>query len=581
MRMTYIRDVVTILQISALLLLSCCLKSCQAFVVNHRIRCNQQLRPTMSSNTAYFPRHSFQNVHLQEIKGFGAYIPQTGEEDPVLAAKQLKRFYPTAGDIVKYYDLDGGKTDGQWFLGKISFIQRNIGNEGSGWTLDIAELEDLGDGFFADYSARQRASKKTTRDLASVSPVTASFVRAENAFKIPRDPAGVPKPKVERYDIEGYEGPFSGINAINQDVVEQDALIYDALKSKLFRYAALAGLAGTLVADLVKGTEDAVIYAAGAAASLGYLFLLSVKTDTIASDKAGLGKNIASFRFVLPLVVVGAVAWYNANLGDASLVNGHGLLEFVTPEQFGAATLGFLTYRVPLFLTQIGDALRDTSDGESLLPGSAGIALSLVKEARESQGAASANANLATDETDLPTVLLVSGPQATGRPKLVQRLIQEGNGRFVAPRPVDKVADPANFDRLLQRDEFLILDSSGRYGTTKEGILQSARATGPDSVVVIDADVPLVKQLVKISGLRLVSVWVGLKDLESFKKRMVLDDDIPEGETAESLMRARTREIVQEIEYGISCGIFEFTILNEDEDESLVQLQEAAAFCFK
>jgi len=56
---------------------------------------------------------------------------------------------------------------------------------------------------------------------------------------------------------------------------------------------------------------------------------------------------------------------------------------------------------------------------------------------------------------------------------------------------------------------------------------------------------------------------------------------VPEDETRESVVRARVREVVQEIEFGISSGIFEFTILNENEADSLKQLQEAANYSFK
>ena len=60
-------------------------------------------------------------------------------------------------------------------------------------------------------------SKKTTRDLLAVSPLTASFVRSENAFKVPRDPeTGLPRPRVEQYDVEGYLGPFTGLDAVDQ-----------------------------------------------------------------------------------------------------------------------------------------------------------------------------------------------------------------------------------------------------------------------------------------------------------------------------------------------------------------------------
>ena len=87
-------------------------------------------------------------------------------------------------------------------------------------------------------------------------------------------------------------------------------------------------------------------------------------------------------------------------------------------------------------------------------------------------------------------------------------------------------------------------------------------------VLVVDADVELARKLKSLAGVRLVGVWVGLNSVEDFETR--LDEQIesgaitvPEDETRESVIRARIRDIVQEIEFGISCGIFEFTIINQ------------------
>ena len=55
---------------------------------------------------------------------------------------------------------------------------------------------------------------------------------------------------------------------------------------------------------------------------------------------------------------------------------------------------------------------------------------------------------------------------------------------------------------------------------------------------------------------------------------------IPEGETEESVIRAKVKEIVQNIEYGVVSGMFEFTILNDDIDTSMVELKKAAEYCF-
>jgi guanylate kinase len=549
-------------QLLLLIMASFALLSCQAFVP-----ASTRLSP--ASRSLFRPTRHFAS----------GYVPPAPEEKLKVTKKNV--LYPKVGDFVRYYDLDGGKEDGEVLVGKISYIQKNIGKQGSGWTVDITGLEDVGDGYYADFPSRQRA-KKAVKDLASISPVTASFVRSENAFKIPREPGtGLPAVRAQQYDIEGYLGPFSDPMSINQSVVEQDAVVYEALKGKLLKYAAITGVAGTLSVDLTKGTEDAIIYGAGAFASILYLLFLSLKTDTIASEKSKMGSNISYLRFVMPFVLLAGVTLYNKSLGDANPVQGGGPFDSVTAEQFAAAICGFLTYRIPLFLTQLQDALKDDT-GSTVIPGSVGIAMQMVKDKDEAVAAETA-ASLPADS--LATIFLVSGPQATGRTELVKRLIAEGEGRFIEPYKIDCVAESAKFERLQQRDEFLTVDKSGRYGTTRGGIIAAAKECGPESVVVVDADVALAKQMSSLAGTRLVGVWVGLRSVKEFEERLEAQIDsgdivIPEDETRESLCRARIREIVGEIEFGISSGIFEFTILNDDEEESMRQLRGAAAYCF-
>lgn len=510
------------------------------------------------------------------------------QADSLIASSPNKKksLHPAVGDVVRYYDVDGGNSKGQVLVGRISFIQKNLGREGSGWSVEISELDNVGSGYYTDYPFQQRRSKKTMRDLAGISPVAASFVRAEDAFKVPME-AGKDTPLVraEMYDIEDYDGPFAGANAINLSVVEADAVIYDTIKSKLLRYTALAGLGGAIVADWVKGPEDAVIYAAGAAASLVYLYFLTVKTDTVASPQAKLGKGVANLRFAMPLLVLVGVALYNQSRGaDNPVLDNNSIFTSVTAEQFGAVILGFLTYRIPLFLTQIQEAFAKDENGNVVLPGSVGMAMQLASKPSTQQTTASSSSVSAT--SNLPTILLVSGPQATGRPDLVNRLVAAGEGTFIQPAMVDRVQDAIKFEQLDQRDEFLYVDTSERYGLTKESILKATRLCGPNSVVVVDADVALAKKMTKIGGIRLIGVWVALNSVAEFEKR--LDALIDSGallvladEDRASVKRARIRDIVQEIEFGISSGIFEFTIINQDDEDSLRQLKEASAYCFK
>jgi guanylate kinase len=548
------------------------------FVIFLGITCDAFVAPTIQ------PRRRFESiqkdlVQVQQGPLGMAYIPPETEEPSAKSKK--KPLHPKVGDMVRYYDIDGGREDGEVLVGRISFISTDLGKENS-WTVELTGLEDVGDGYFAEYPSRKRQSKKAVRNLADVSPIMASFVRAESAYKVPLDPQSKKlKVRAEQYDLDDYQGPFAGANEINRDVLVQDEIVYSALKGKLLRNAAIAGAVGALITDLVKGAEDAIIYAAGALASLGYLFFLSVKTDTMGSQDSKLGKNVSNLRFLMPVFVIVGVALYNKSLGDANPVQSENPFDTVTTEQFGAAVLGFLTYRIPLFLTQIIEGLRDDS-GNVALPGSAGVAMKLAQDSSKQ----SSDSSSLLSETSLIPVVVVSGPQATGRSELVDRLITEGGGRFVRPKQIDQVKDGITFERLQNRGEILEVDKSGRFGLTKTGILTAAGEMETESVVVVDADVDLAKKLTKMSGARLIGVWVGLKSVKEFETRLekMLDSGeitIPEDETKESVIRARIRAIVQEIEYGISSGVFEFTILNENDEDSVKQLREAANYAFR
>jgi hypothetical protein len=483
---------------------------------------------------------------------------------------------PRVGDVVRYYDVDGGRADGQVLVGKISLIQPASSSSSSSakaydgrnrWLVEISEMEDVGDGYYAEYPYRKRP-RPALRMLEDVAPLPASFVRSEDAYKVPvdgRGGTGRPVPSHPGYDLVGYDGPAALV--VDDDVVAADGEAYATIKLSLLRDAAIAGLAGTVFVDLFRGPDLAAIYAAGAAAGVGYLYFLGIKTDTVGGADAKFGSNVSNVRFLLPVAVLVAVASMNVMGGDANPVTSPGTFSIVTPGQFGAAMIGFLTYRVPLFASQLAPVVSESL--VDILPGSAAMAVRLASDAKKREGADLPSSPTPPRDEDLVTILLVSGPEGTGKTTLVNRLLEEDD-RFVRPILVDRISDGVKFERMELRGEFLEVDAAGRYGLSKEGILESAKkyaaaaggnggAETPAKVVVVDADVTLAKKLVNLSGARLVGVWIGLDDIDKFEsllKAKIASGGIaiPDGETEDAVLRAKVRQVVKDIEFGVVSG---------------------------
>ena len=494
----------------------------------------------------------------------------TPPEDIAVKTSKIKLPKPKIGDIVRYYDIDGGQATGQVLVGKISLIQAirpatSSGTNGTNkWLVEITEMEDVGGGYYAEYPSRKRR-KSALRKLEEIAPLPASYVRSEDAFKIPVERGtNRPLPNYTGYNLVEYEGPMAV--PINKDVVEADSENYQQIKLSLLRNAAIAGAVGTFGVDLFRGTEDAIIYAAGALAGVAYLFFLGIKTDTLGRTDSKLGSNVSNLRFIFPAIVVGGVALNNAMRGDTNPVSSPGLFSTVTPEQFGAAMIGFLTYRLPLFVSQLTPVVSDTAS--DMIPGSAAMALRMAADAKKrGMDVSSLNNSLLSSTDNLVTVLLVSGPEGTGKTTLVNKLLEQ-DSRFVRPILLDRISDAVKIERLEQRGELLDTEAAGRYALSREGVLDAAaRATSESNVegdtakkvVVVDADVSLARKLVNLSGARLIGVWIGLDDLDKFESRLKAKIasggvTIPKDETEDSILRAKVRQVVKDIEYGVVSG---------------------------
>lgn len=99
---------------------------------------------------------------------------------------------------------------------------------------------------------------------------------------------------------------------------------------------------------------------------------------------------------------------------------------------------------------------------------------------------------------------------------------------------------------------------------------------------MIDADRPLVKALMGVPDVALIGVWVSLDSIEAIENRvrsMLIERGAKEGEELESNVRAMTRQAVADIEFGVTSGVFDFTVINNsDVHESTETLRRAVEF---
>jgi len=292
---------------------------------------------------------------------------------------------------------------------------------------------------------------------------------------------------------------------------------------------------------------------------------------------AKLGNSISNVRFALPIFALLSVSIKNIISGDANIESS--LFSTVSAEQFGCIILGFLTYRVPLFLRRIQEGFSDV--GATNLPGSAGVAASLLSGADADLSAS----NILIDEV-LKPVLLVSGPPGTDKTALINKLIEDSDGKFVRPILNDRLLEGAKFEFMEGRGEFFEVTKLGRFGLSKDNILNSADPEKGE-VVVIDADTKLAKKISSnLSGARIIGVWFSLDSVDKFKEKLQDQIDsgklkVPMDEDADQFLRAKRREVVADIEYGVVSDLFDFMIVSDDFDSCYKQLENAAGFCFR
>lgn len=97
----------------------------------------------------------------------------------------------------------------------------------------------------------------------------------------------------------------------------------------------------------------------------------------------------------------------------------------------------------------------------------------------------------------------------------------------------------------------------------------------------------LVRKLMALPGVVIYGVWVSLDSLAAIEERLravlVTEEGWADGtdeqrEALEAEVRGRARGAIEDIEFGVTSAIFEFTIIDTDADASLAKLRRALAY---
>lgn len=499
---------------------------------------------------------------------------------------------PAVGDVVAF----AGDWPGESLVGQVRSLQRLNGR----WVADVVPMEDQVGSIWRLPSAPRARSRRLTVEVSELVPLAASYVRESDAWAIERsgdESTGLNGTAVglaRRADgyrvLEEDFVPRGGLPRLNYEGERVSLEAYNALKRRLLLDTVIAGGLGGLLAFYVGGVADAAAFALGACSSLAYVLLLGR-----AADKAGSGdgSDLSDARLGPPLAAFLLLAAYHA-LFDAENVRP---LSVVPRDEFVAAATGVLIYRVPLLAREIAGTGLKPDDVFEIAPGSVGIA---ARERRRQGGETASNAVPARDVGR--TVLVLCGPPATGKSTLARALVKNDD-RFAMAAWTTVVQDRRedNFDRpdppsiLLdetdQRDNLKPADYAvdlGDFALRKDQLLDRSDS----KVAILDCDVQAARQLEYLQGARLVGVWVSLASLEAFEERLqqtLIERAIAEGQTPRdeiaaevaSKVNAKLATIVDDIDFGVTSDLFEFTIINDAEiEQAIAKLRKAATYIF-
>jgi guanylate kinase len=546
-------------------------------------------------------------AHEEEEEGGmrGGYQRQTPlrQESQEDTSSGLPR--PRIGDVVAY----PGKWKGEDALGEIRNIQYIESRRQ--WLADVLPLKSVGDGQYQRSRGGMRAT--APEDVSILRPVRAFYVRSSDAFKVlTKANTGEIALRAEAYDLEDFALPVKTIDPV---VAQKTLEEYEALKKRLLLDTMIFGALGMVGAGLAAGWQEGLVYGLGALSAGGYVLLLERNADALGAQAGGgfMKKVANNSRFALPVLLAVSLAAANRALNPEeqvclprpsvrldSFVRAPSsslaltfpalqlqLFRLVPKEQFAAAMAGFmLSYRVPLFYREVLQNLK-TEDVADMIPGSLAKGVNLIRggKLKDEAGTAAVSSNV------LAPVVVVSGPSAlnVGTSALVRAVMAEDD-RLVAPvwvtsRPkrenevdgVDAIfLDPARVELIQKRGEFLTSyeEPSGDVTGLRAEELKEPASRG--KIIIVDADRSMTEALLKASGIALIGVWVSMDSIEQVEARVRSVIEQEGGEASEMDVRSRVRRVVDDIEFGVTSGVYEFTVIEDGRNpqEALPKMME-------
>lgn len=570
-----------------------------------------------------------------------------------------------------------GKWAGDFSIGQIRFLQKTTnGKKGEekreSWIADVAPFKEIGE----DLYRAEKGGRAGTYPVGELKPLSYFFIGSSDAFKVPHKPVTVedgeggrekgvaqaqkkiPVQMAPAYTTEG----FSILPPkLDQTVMEASREKYDELKKRILSDTAIFGLVATLLSGVNAGVKDAEIFLAGVVGSLFYLVLLTQKADDMgrAGGKEGgmegglvkgqggglLRRGVGSTRFLVPVILIAGLAYKNLYVGGggggggeeaaagvaalgtaadgiaAGAVGGGGggrpLFNYVPQDEFWAATLGFLSYRVPMLGREIGEIVtrrseRSKEEAKSV-GGSVRMGLALVdrlkggEEGKEGGGVVETEAAGGSYRNEV-TVLVVSGPEKMNKRALVKKLVKEDAlERYKEPvwvttrTPREGERDGIDyhfvedfaFQVMRERGNFLVAykkeggreagEVGGWYGLRPGDVEEVTRKEGKVSVLALDAY--MADKLLALNSARIIATWVTLNTVEQLRERYRKGGkEDGEGVMEEEEVEAAVSRATAAIEHALlgeagRRGFYEHTIYDDKgEEETLKKLRDFADF---